>query len=146
MELKIKSRDTVKTLRPADEIVQSLINLRDELYAGQDHRLSEALFKINSCLYRGYKVEKEPINPVLEPVEGDLLPPVGSRVYIRQARDNDAHACTVTGYYVWEDLLESPAWLHRVFVRMVYAGTQTPQTRILCECYPTEEAALAVNY
>lgn len=142
----MKSNDTVKPLRPADEIVQSLINLRDELYARQDHRLSEALFKINSCLYSGYKVEKnEPVKPVLEPVEGDLLPPVGSRVYIRHARDNNAHACTVTGYYVWE-AFDGHAWLHRVFVRMVYEGTQLPQTRILHECYPTEEAALAVNY
>lgn len=78
----------------------------------------------------------------VEPVHGDVLPPVGSRVYIRHGRDNDAHACTVTGYYAWGDL-GGDKRLHRVFVRLVYEGTDRQQARMLCDCYPTAEAALA---
>lgn len=77
-----------------------------------------------------------------EPVHGDVLPPVGSRVYIRHGRDNDAHACTVTGYYAWGDL-GGDKRLHRVFVQLVYEGTDRQQARMLCDCYPTAEAALA---
>ena len=77
-----------------------------------------------------------------EPVHGDKLPPVGSRVFIRHGRDDDAHACTVTGYYAWSDLGGNKS-LHRVFVRLVYEGTDTQQARMLCDCYPTAEAALA---
>ena len=76
-----------------------------------------------------------------EPVYGDVLPPVGSRVYIRHGRDDDAHACTVTGYYAWADLGGSNL-LHRVFVRLVYEGTTVQQARLLRDCYPTAEAAL----
>lgn len=77
-----------------------------------------------------------------EPVHGDVLPPVGSRVFIRHGRDDYAHACTVTGYYAWCDLKGNKR-LHRVFVRMVYEGTEREQARMLCDCYPTVEAALA---
>lgn len=80
----------------------------------------------------------------LEPVYGDVLPPVGSRVFIRHGFDNDAHACIVTGYYAWGDLGGNKR-LHRVFVRMVYEGTTTEQARRLCDCYPTSEAALAAR-
>ena len=80
----------------------------------------------------------------LEPVYGDVLPPVGSRVFIRHGRDNDAHACIVTGYYAWGDL-KGDKRLHRVFVRMVYEGTSIEQARMLCDCYPTAGAALAYN-
>lgn len=82
--------------------------------------------------------------PQLEPVEGDQLPPVGSRIFIRHGRDDDAHACIVTGYYVWGDL-KGDKRLHRVFVRMVYEGTQTQNTRMLCDCYKTEAEALATT-
>lgn len=77
-----------------------------------------------------------------EPVYGDLLPPVGSRVFIRHGRDNAAHPCRVTGYYAWGDLAGNKN-LHRVFVQLVYEGTNTPQSRLLRDCYPTPEAALA---
>lgn len=43
-----------KVQQPDDVVVQSLINLRDELWARQDPQLSEVFFKINSCLYRTY--------------------------------------------------------------------------------------------
>lgn len=77
-----------------------------------------------------------------EPVHGDVLPPVGSRVYIRHGRAPGAHACTVTGYYAWGDL-GGDKRLHRVFVRLVYEGTDTQQARMLCDCHPTAEAALS---
>lgn len=50
-----------KTLLPAEDIVQSLINLRDELYvkAKTDPNMAEAFWKINSCLYRGYELDKK---------------------------------------------------------------------------------------
>lgn len=83
-----------------------------------------------------------PAAPVakLEPVEGDKLPPVGSRVFILHGRDDQTHACTVTGYYAWGDLAGDKR-LHRVFVRLVYEGTDREQARMLCDCYPTVEAA-----
>lgn len=75
---------------------------------------------------------------------GDVLPEVGSTVYILHGRDDEAHACTVTGYYAWPDLKKDPN-LHRVFVRMVYQGTAIANARLLSDCYPSAEAALAVR-
>lgn len=80
----------------------------------------------------------------LEPVYGDLLPPVGSRVYILHGRDKDAHACLVTGYYAWGNL-GSDKHLNRVFVRLVYEGTKTTNARLLSECYASEALALAAR-
>ena len=80
--------------------------------------------------------------PVQEPVHGDILPPIGSRVFIRHGRDDDAHACTVTGYYAWPDLGENKR-LTRLFVHMVYEGTKTKQARMLCDCFATEADALS---
>lgn len=78
----------------------------------------------------------------LDAIDGDVLPRIGSRVFIRHGRDADAHACIVTGFYAWEGLGRNKN-MHRVFVRMVYDGTDTPQARHLSDCYPTAEAALA---
>jgi hypothetical protein len=44
----------IKELQPNEQIVRSLINLRDELFDRKDSALAEAFFKINSCLYREY--------------------------------------------------------------------------------------------
>lgn len=55
------SIQTEKTLLPPEVIVQSLINLRDELWERKNPSLDEAFWKINSCLYRGYKLNKEPV-------------------------------------------------------------------------------------
>lgn len=110
--------------------------LVQELKARFDARMHEFL---NS----GLQVPARQLNG-LEPIHGDVLPPVGSRVYILHGRDDEAHACTVVGYYVWPDLRKEPH-LHRVFVRVVYEGTATENARFLHECYPTAEAALAVR-
>lgn len=48
-----------KTLIPTDDIVQSLLNLRDELWEKKDPTSLELFYKINSCLYRGYKLNEK---------------------------------------------------------------------------------------
>jgi hypothetical protein len=86
----------------------------------------------------------QPAVPKLEPVHGDVLPPMGSRVYIRHGRDDNAHPCIVVGYYAWPDRHGNKS-LHRVFVRVVYEGTDTQNARFLHECLPTPEAALTAH-
>ncbi len=51
---------STKTLISNEDIVQSLINLRDELWERKNPDLNEAFYKINSCLYRGYKLTPKP--------------------------------------------------------------------------------------
>lgn len=53
----------------------------------------------------------------LHPVDGDKLPPIGSKVLIHLGSSNSWAEHTVAGYYVWGDLNGNPA-LHRVFVRV----------------------------
>jgi hypothetical protein len=55
-----------KQLKPSDEVVQSLMNLRDELNSkitnlptAQDCERRQACWKINSCLYSGYPTNYE---------------------------------------------------------------------------------------
>lgn len=43
-----------KTFQQDAQIVQSLINLRDEIFEGKNPAYMEILLKINSCLYRKY--------------------------------------------------------------------------------------------
>ena len=50
---------TEKTMLPPELVVQSLLNLRDELWERKNPSLDEAFWKINSFLYRGYKLNKE---------------------------------------------------------------------------------------
>ncbi|MDH1575470.1 hypothetical protein [Pseudomonas sp. GD03746] len=57
-----------------------------------------------------------PIAP-LPPVVGDLLPPVGSKVLIHLAREDEWVEHTVVGYYAWENLRPDPS-VHRVCVRV----------------------------
>lgn len=53
----------------------------------------------------------------LHPVEGDRLPAIGRKVFIRLSSSDSWVEHTVTGYYVWDDL-QGSASLHRVFVRV----------------------------
>jgi hypothetical protein len=53
----------------------------------------------------------------MEPVQHDLLPPVGSQVLIHLARQDKWVEHTVVGYYVWGNLREDKG-VHRVFVRV----------------------------
>jgi hypothetical protein len=58
----------------------------------------------------------------VEPVEGDLLPPVGSKVLIHLARQDAWVEHTVVGYYVWgalsHQVKDGEKDAHRVFVRV----------------------------
>ena len=56
--------------------------------------------------------------PRLEPVHGDVLPPIGTEVLIHLASLDKWVAHRVVGYYAWPDL-KGNASLHRVFVRVV---------------------------
>lgn len=64
METNMTAKDTIlteKTLKPESEIVQSLLNLRDELWARrkEDFLGGELMSKINSCLYGQYSAKPE---------------------------------------------------------------------------------------
>lgn len=60
----------------------------------------------------------EPPQSNLPPVEGDLLPAIGSKVLIHLASLSAWVEHTVVGYYVWESLTHEDGRLHRVFVRV----------------------------
>jgi len=66
----------------------------------------------------------------LEPVHGDVLPPIGSRVLI-ELGSSGWHEQTVTGYYAWPSH-GSDKNLHRVFVRVV-DGHATQNARLLAD-------------
>lgn len=53
----------------------------------------------------------------LPPVDGDVLPAIGSKVSAHYARPDEWREQTVIGYYVWPDLNGSKN-LHRVFLRL----------------------------
>lgn len=79
----------------------------------------------------------------LEPVEGDLLPPVGSKVLIHLASPDAWVEHTVAGYYVWGDL-GGNKHLHRVFVRVV-SNSGYPNARMLHEVRPLPAAPAIAN-
>lgn len=54
--------------------------------------------------------------PELPPVEGDVLPAIGSTVSIHLARQDEWVNHTVVGYYVWPELDGKKGW--RVNVRV----------------------------
>lgn len=86
----------------------------------------DRLSRIAADLDAAAAQQREP----LRPVDGDVLPPIGSDVYIRHGRDGDEHLCTVVGYYAWRGL-DRATHMHRVFVRVVYKGTRTENARLL---------------
>jgi len=59
-----------------------------------------------------------PTNLKFDPVDGDLLPSVGSTIFIELASSKTWEPHTVTGYYVWGDL-GGDEYLNRVFVRCI---------------------------
>lgn len=130
--------------RPTTKPTPAVLNL-DDYYCKGCGRIGEIEELSAQDKAKLRKLDGKPKTaPVMEPVLSDVLPSIGSRVFIRHRRDNDAHACIVTGYYAWEDDGGNPM-LHRVFVRLVYEGTNTSQSCILCECHPSAEAALAAT-
>lgn len=55
-----------KTLQQSNKIVQSLMELKEELYkrTSYDPTVREIVFKINSCLFDQYPVHKQPELPL----------------------------------------------------------------------------------
>lgn len=68
-----------------------------------------------------------------------LLPPIGALVLIAHGRDDLDHVCEVTSYEVQKSLGDRKAD-HRVFVNMVYRGTDTKNQRLLCDIRPLTQA------
>ncbi len=61
-----------------------------------------------------------PADPIaLDRVEGDLLPPIGEKVYIHLASSDSWVAHKVVGYYVWGPLRGVCDSYSRVFVRVI---------------------------
>jgi hypothetical protein len=58
-----------KELQNSDKVVESLQNLRDELWDRQDQSTiaREIFFKINSCLFGSYPIDGQIDSPVEEP-------------------------------------------------------------------------------
>jgi hypothetical protein len=75
----------------------------------------------------------------LPPVEGDLLPQVGSKVLIYLASQEGWVEHTVVGYYVWGGLDGREERMHRVFVRVVDADGIL-NARMLRDVRPVEAA------
>jgi hypothetical protein len=66
--------------------------------------------------------------------DGIGLPPIGCDVVFQSGSTETTG--TVTGYHVWGDLHGSPD-VHRVFVDLVYKGTDVGNCRLLREIKPT---------
>lgn len=99
---------------PADEFKQEIMQwVCDTLNAALQHQSGEAGAD------------------ALDPVEGDVLPPIGSRVSIHLASVDAWQECTVVGYYVWPSH-EGNQRLHRVNVR-VRMDDGTLNARMLCD-------------
>ncbi|MBR8460750.1 hypothetical protein KDW07_26785 [Burkholderia dolosa] len=58
---------------------------------------------------------------------------------IAHGRDDKDHVCEVTGYEV-QGPLRGESNLHRVFVQLVYRGTNTPNMRLLNDIRPLTKA------
>ena len=86
-----------------------------------------------------YDEERPQAREPLEPVEGDLLPAIGSKVLIHLASQDQWVEHTVAGYYVWGDLDGRENRRHRVFVRVVDADGIL-NARMLCDVRPIEAA------
>jgi hypothetical protein len=87
--------------------------------------LSVILRELINTVYGQGRAEGEKILPVLEPVTGDILPPINSEVYIHLASCDKWVKHTVVGYYVWGPISHQvqgdpkESNVHRVFVRVM---------------------------
>jgi hypothetical protein len=68
-----------------------------------------------------------------------LLPPIGALVLISHGRDDLDHVCRVTGYEV-KPGMDSRDSHHRVFIDVVYEGSDTKNQRLLCDVRPLTKA------
>lgn len=142
-----KLHDLLGKANALSRIRASRIAELEALFAGEaDYREFGSEPQVDVKSSSGCTVDSTPKPVELVPVPGDLLPAIGSRVFIRHGRDNSAHACTVVGYYVWPAVTGGTASdYHRVFVRLVYEGTTLVNARMLSECWSTQEQALAAD-
>lgn len=70
------------------------------------------------------------------PVEGDVLPSIGSKVFIHLSSSDSWVEQTVVGYYAWNSLEKNPG-LHRIFVHVV-DESNVPNARMLCDVRTTK--------
>lgn len=103
---------------------QALLQALEQLPPGHhvSHMVGHAhgiVMAISNLLRTGDHFWPREVSP-LDPVEGDVLPRVGSRVLIHLARQDEWVEHTVVGYYVWRPLKEGDGW--RVNVRVVDAN------------------------
>lgn len=87
----------------------------------------------------GRFVVGESVGGLLEPVEGDQLPAVGSKVLAHLGSSDKWVEHEVTGYYVWGDLGGNTR-LSRVFVRLADSHGY-PNARMLCDIRPLDFVA-----
>lgn len=88
--------------------IEPIQKLRPDFLAGYEAGQKDA--KASARLHSG--------NPLLPPVEGDMLPPIGSRVQIYLNSLSTWVTHTVVGYYVWDSIYHDHKDVHRVFVRV----------------------------
>jgi hypothetical protein len=128
--------------------LQALRDLvRDDAYASSYQSLAHyrgALLRHFDNLTAG--LNNEPAAP--EPVDHDLLPPLGSKVLIHLARQDAWVEHTVTGYYVWPALkhqvMEGEKNAHRVFIRVKDAQGYN-NARLLSEFKPASNRAAQID-
>lgn len=112
-------------LAERDALLLDLIHIaedREQGYADKLHggvingKAADALVAMLDRMRVAISASAEPSAP-LPPIEGDLLPAIGSKVLIHLAREDKWVEHTVVGYYVWDNLRPDPS-VHRVFVRV----------------------------
>lgn len=103
----------------AQSALQSLVKLAESgIRTSPVMKTIEDLGKQIAALSSSIKMlSNDPLAEALEPVEGDILPPLGSQVYIELASSNRRQRVSVVGYYVWRGLKDQGAHA-RVFVRV----------------------------
>jgi len=117
--------DLQSELTKAQELLNKLLDEDEGIPAAQEASSGfvwHALHRAQN-LIRAFLTRQSAPAAKLEPVHGDVLPPVGSKVHV-ELGSSGWHEQTVTGYYAWPSHgLDKN--LHRVFVRVVDdQGTQ----------------------
>lgn len=132
-----------ETLKTTQSALESLIKLAESgirtlQVTKSISDLSEQIEKLSSSIKM---LSTEPLTHALDPVEGDILPPLGSLVYIELASAKKRQKVTVVGYYVWPGLKDQGSH-PRVFVR-VKDEHGTPNARLLKDVFWDEEEKAA---
>ena len=104
----IISRDDIKDLLGHNEHLTLLLEARSRLMLGVE--IERDQLKAENAALR-----KESLS--IDPVGGDQLPAIGSKVLIHLSSCDAWIEHTVVGYYAWGDL-DANEHLHRVFIRV----------------------------